>query len=319
MSDLTLSSLSKNYNSDRKALIKTDLFFKHGVRTALVGETGSGKSTLLKLMAGLEQPDDGEVLIGNERVEGAHERLIAGHKDIAYLSQHYQLPKFITVEEYLFDEYSFSEEDLNQIYAACQLKDLRLRITQELSGGEKQRVALAKQLLKKPKWLLLDEPFSNLDYAHKRIIKNALDAIENLLGTSLILVAHEPTDILPWAERIIVLKNGQVIQDDETKTVYYDPINEYVASLLGAYNLINPSLLKTNGTSFKENLIVRPDKIAIKEKVDEGLAGKVIMNKFLGNYAEVVVQVDKELIIVSSKMSYQLGDIVSLKFEDFKK
>ena len=136
-------------------------------KIAIAGETGAGKSTLLKLIAGLAQPDGGRILFEGEKVMGPEDQLVPGHAGIAYLSQHFELQKSLRVEQVLGYSNALSERAADTLYSVCQIDHLLKRRTDQLSGGEKQRVAICRLLISAPRLLLLDEPFSHLDMVHK--------------------------------------------------------------------------------------------------------------------------------------------------------
>ena len=165
-------------------------------KLAIAGETGSGKSTVLKIIAGLEQPDSGEVFFEGIRVEGPYEKLLPGHPGVAYLSQHFELRNNYYVEEILSYANKMSEEEASKIHEVCDIQHLLKRRTNQLSGGEKQRIALARLLVGAPKLLLLDEPFSNLDPSHRRQVKTVLKNIGEQLEITIIMVSHDPQDVL---------------------------------------------------------------------------------------------------------------------------
>ena len=165
-------------------------------KIAIAGETGSGKTTLLKMIGGLAQLDEGNIYYDGKRVLGPLERLIPGHPQIAYLSQHFELRNNYRVEEELESKNLLTQEAANNIYRICRIEHLLKRKTDQLSGGERQRIVLARLLTTSPKLLLLDEPFSNLDAIHKNIIKSVLLDIGTQLNTSCILVSHDAADTL---------------------------------------------------------------------------------------------------------------------------
>ncbi len=287
-------------------------------KIAIAGETGSGKSTLLKIIAGLTQAESGEVRFEDIRVEGPAEKLIPGHPGIAYLSQQYELPNNMWVEEVLnyADELPPGEAAL--LYATCRIDHLLRRRTNQLSGGEKQRIALARLLTRSPKLLLLDEPFSNLDLIHKRILKTVIKDIGDKLGTTCMLASHDPLDTLSWADVIIVIREGQIVQQGAPSIVYRQPLNEYVAGLFGAYNVIPASSvaifeklpgIKQNG----KDLFFRPEDIKIMKKSGRTVAGTVVSISFMGGYYETEIKVDNiHLIARTIQSELVVGDAVEI-------
>src|SRR6187551_1300292 len=225
MSLLNIVNISKKIDSNF-VLRKINFEQQSLQKVAIVGETGSGKSTLLKIIAGLAQADSGDVMFEGKRVEGANERLVPGHPGIAYLSQHFELPKSLRVEQVLTYANLLTDKEAAKLYKVCEINRLLHRRTDELSGGERQRIALAKLLITSPKLLLLDEPFTNLDMVHKNILKGVIQDICDSLGITCILVSHDPEDILEWADQIIVMKSGKILQDGSPKEIYDQPQTE---------------------------------------------------------------------------------------------
>lgn len=288
-------------------------------RLGIVGETGSGKTTLLRILAGLLQPDTGKTYIGKKKVLGPNSRLVPGNESISYLSQYFELPKFIRVKEYLEIPYGTSLKESNYIFQACRIFHLLDRDTKELSGGEKQRIALAKALLKKPKVLLLDEPFSNLDFNHKRIIKKVINEVDKALGVIVIIVAHDPMDILPWASRIMVLRKGEVIQEDTPSQLYERPLDEYVAGLFGSYNLISVhtwNITYNVFTIIDHQAIVRPYHVEIANN-SNSRQGRIIDIQYYGHYTELLVQIQNEALFIHTHPNYyNIGDDISLSINE---
>lgn len=318
MALLELKNVTKQYPKSSKGLLKTNLLIKKGAKTAIIGETGSGKSTLLRLMAGLEQTDTGSILFKGKKVRGPEDQLVPGHAEIAYLSQHFELPRFITIEQYLYDPYEITLEDAHKTYTACRITHLLDADTGQLSGGERQRVALAKAIIKSPEILLLDEPFSNLDLSHKRIIKEVIFDLEKELDSTIVLVSHDPLDVLAWADEIVVLKAGKIIQKATPLEVYNHPIDEHTAGLFGSFNLINPtdwglSINHTNNR--KGKVIIRPERFQLSKSV-KGVKGKVIRTMYFGSYDEVFVETNKDSIVVKAEAGlFQSGDQVAVSLK----
>lgn len=300
MNLLRVSKVSKR-NGERFLLNDINFTQKPGQKIAIAGETGSGKSTLLKAIAGLVQPDAGEVLFEQQRVLGPDERLIPGHKLIAYLSQQFELPRFYTVENILNYENRLSIEEASAIYEVCQITHLLDRDTEQLSGGERQRIGLARALIKSPKMLLLDEPFSNMDMIHKVVLKEVIQDVHERLNVTCILVSHDPLDTLSWADTLLVMKDGRIIQEGSPQQIYKQPISEYVGALLGGYNLIHPSALFASlpGIALKgKSLFIRPESFKVVE--NGAMKGVVRDVRFFGSYCDIDVQLDQVIITVRS-------------------
>lgn len=300
-----------------KAILKPISFVQDQLqRIGIAGETGSGKSTLLKIIAGLLQPDGGEVKFKGNIVLGPLDILIPGHPKIAYLSQHFELRNNYRLEELLAMANKLSPEDASIIYAICQIDHLMKRKNDEISGGEKQRVALAQLLTTAPQLLLLDEPFSNLDRVHKQIIQSVIDDICTQLHITCILVSHDATDLLSWADHLLIMKDGKLIQEGTPKQLYFHPNNEYVAALLGEYNLIDTTKHPAFAQLFGEGAVgkkamVRPEQFTITKDGNVGLLGIVKRVLFYGSYYMIEVLIDGLIIkIRTAAFQFYTGDKV---------
>lgn len=264
-------------------------------RLAIAGETGSGKTSLLKLIGGLLQPTAGAIYFRNKRVPGAAEQLIPGHPEIAYLSQHFELHNNYRVYDIL-DYANRLEGGLPQhILRLCRVDHLLQRKTDQLSGGERQRIALARQLLRGPRLLLLDEPFSNLDGFHRDQLWEVLEEMQQQLDCTCILVSHDPTDSLAWADDIIVLQEGRLVQRGSPTEIYHYPVNRYVARLFGKYNLFSTPLGRR---------LVRPEHLEpLTGAHKAGLEAILQQAHFLGAGYEWVLQHGEEKIFLRTGMA----------------
>jgi ABC-type sugar transport system ATPase subunit len=272
---------------------------------AIAGETGSGKSTLLQIIAGLVQPTEGQVLFADNRVKGPAEVLVPGHPQIAYLSQQFELAQFLRVEQVLRYASKLPEAEAQTLYELCQIDHLLQRKTNQLSGGERQRIALTRLLLSRPTLLLLDEPFSNLDTAHKKTLKSVIHDIGEELEITCMLVSHDPQDTLSWADEILVLQNGQLRQKGSPEQVYRQPLNEYVAALFGSYNLMGAqgaqAIAQLPGMApGKKNMLIRPEDFRITTTGQPALPGTVQQVTFFGSYYEIKVLLAGETVTVKT-------------------
>ncbi|MBS1556912.1 MAG: ABC transporter ATP-binding protein [Bacteroidetes bacterium] len=279
------------------------LALESGQRLALVGETGSGKSTVMKIIAGLEDADAGTVALDGEPVKGPSGVLVAGHPRIAYLPQYFELQKFLRVEQVLDYSNHLSATQANNLFRYCKINHLLARRTDELSGGERQRIALCRLLISNPRLLLLDEPFSNLDRIMKQTLKDVLSEIEQRLKITIMLVSHDPQDTLAWADWMLVLKNGKVIQQGVPAELYRNPKNEYVAALLGDY-----------AVSGKNEHITRPEDWKIEKNKNGN--GRVEAIALMGSYHLVRVKKGRDTIAVySQNPKLKMGDTVKLELK----
>ena len=275
---------------------------------AIAGETGSGKTTLLKMIGGYAQPDTGRIVFEDKRVKGPDEKLLPGHPGIAYLSQHFELRNNYYVHEILSYNNELTESEAQALYSVCRIEHLLKRRTDQLSGGERQRIALAKLLTASPRLLLLDEPFSNLDTIHKNIIRSVLADLKNRLNVSCVMVSHDAPDVLGWADTMMVMKDGIIIQQGKPETIYYNPVNEYCAALLGEYNLIETD----DNSNGNKKIFCRPEEVLIN--ADKSLwKGKVKDSQFRGSYYAIEVETEKQTIkVFSADKKLKPGDLVSL-------
>lgn len=309
MALLTVSGVTKQ---EKGINVVDDISFSQQPLEKMVvaGETGSGKSTLLKMIGGLVQMDKGVIRFKNKKIIGPYDQLIPGHPGIAYLSQHFELRNNYWVHEILEYANKLSEETANELFKVCRIQHLLNRRTTELSGGEKQRIALARLLVGTPQLLLLDEPFSNLDAVHKNIIKSVIDDIGNRLKISCIMVSHDAPDILSWADTILVIRNGQILQQGTPEQIYKQPVNEYCAGLFGSYNLINPGTFpgavrsSGGGSITGKRLLVRPEQLAISNGEKLELTGIVQQVLFWGSHYTVKVLVNNQVLSVKSSSNH---------------
>jgi len=281
-------------------------------KIAISGESGAGKTTLLKMIGGRLQPDSGIILFNGEKVIGPNERLLPGYPEIGYLSQGHDLLHNYKVEDIAWFQNKLSDGESGALFEICRIENLMKRRTDHLSGGEKQRIALCMLLTKWPKMLILDEPFSNLDPIHTSILKTVLEDITERLRITCLLTSHDPTDTLSWADEIIVMKEGKIIQKDIPEIIYQQPVNEYVAGMFGRYNLLTPEQAAFFGIEANEkNVIVRPEDFIINASSENGVKGIVQKISFWGSFYEAEVLVNGfKLIMRMANGGWKVGEEV---------
>jgi ABC-type sulfate/molybdate transport systems ATPase subunit len=311
---LQVVQLSKVINGN---VVLHDISFAYETfrRVAIAGETGSGKTTVLKAIAGLLQPDTGAVFFEGERVLGPNEKLLPGHPRIAYLSQHFELRNNYRVADFLEMASKVGGKEAARIYKLCQIDHLLHRRTDQLSGGERQRTALARLLTTSPRLLVLDEPYSNLDGLHKQVLKQVINDIVKEGTTSCLMVSHDPSDVLPWAEEVLVLKEGRIVQKAAPEKIYRQPESEYTGGLFGDYNVLSAEqaskIFEWHSNAGKK-VFIRPENIRLENEKWDRSRGQVMAVYFFGSYYEVEVLFGDVLLLVkTAQASFQTGQEVS--------
>jgi len=282
---LQVNSLSFAYD---KIPVLTDINFKvaKGEHISIVGESGCGKSTLLKIIYGLLQPNQGDIFWGEKQVLGPDYNLVPGESYMKYLSQDFDLMPFTTVAENVsqFLSVFYPEELKARTAELLEMIDMvpfaKVKV-KNLSGGQQQRVALARVLAQKPELLLLDEPFGHIDNFRKNQLRRNLFGYLKKEKISCITATHDYQDILPYANRIIVLKDQEIMVDANTKDLYNNPKNIYTATLFGEANHIPINIIKSYG-DVERKIIVYAHEFRISNK--SGIATTVEKCYFMGSH-----------------------------------
>lgn len=259
---ITVSNLTKQHQANQASGI-TELNFsiKEGTIVAIIGESGSGKSTLLKCIYGLLKPDDGEVLFNGKRVLGPDEQLIPGHPEMKMVTQDFSLNIYAKVYDNIASmlsntDITAKQEKTVRVMEQLHIDHLRDKKITQLSGGEQQRVAIAKALVSDTKVLLLDEPFSQVDSLLKNQLRADIKRLAKEIGLTVILVSHDPTDGLFLADQLLVLQQGKLLQNDRPSEVYRHPSTIYTARMLGNAVIINQQEAETLGIKTTAKQIV---------------------------------------------------------------
>jgi ABC-type Fe3+/spermidine/putrescine transport system ATPase subunit len=228
----------------KKTVLQTiDFFIQGGEQLAIIGESGCGKSTLLQLIYGLYDCDQGALFWKTTPILGPKYHLIPGMPFMKYLAQDFDLMPFITVGENVGKYLSnfFPEEKQQRINELLELvdmidyKDVKAKF---LSGGQMQRVALARVLAQEPEVLLLDEPFSHIDNFRKNALRRKIVAYLKAKNITTLIATHDSNDVLSFSDQVLVLKEGKIIEKTTPKKLFDNPGNKYVASLFGDVNEI---------------------------------------------------------------------------------
>jgi sulfate transport system ATP-binding protein len=242
---ILLSNISKNFG-DFAALDHIDLEIPEGELVALLGPSGCGKTTLLRIIAGLEQPDSGRVLLSGEDKTEHH----ASHRGIGFVFQHYALFRHMTV----FDNIAFGlrvkprkerpgeamiRRKVHELLQLVQLDWLHDRYPDQLSGGQRQRIALARALAVEPSVLLLDEPFGALDASVRKDLRQWLRNLHHELNVTSIFVTHDQEEAMEVASQVVVLNHGRIEQQGSPSEIYDHPANAFVSKFVGQTNVFH--------------------------------------------------------------------------------
>ncbi|MBT4267128.1 MAG: ABC transporter ATP-binding protein [Deltaproteobacteria bacterium] len=271
MSEVKLKNISKNFDQIQ-AVSNLSFTVKHGEFVVLLGPTGAGKTTTLRLIAGLEWADEGRIQIGDMDVTKSQ----PAERDVAFVFQQYSLyPNYSVYENLAFPLRSplrkSSKQEIDkkvrEVAGILHIEDKLQNRSTHLSGGEMQRVAIGRALVRDPNIFLMDEPLSSLDAKLREELRLELKNIQVNLGATLLYVTHDHVEATTMADRIGVLKEGELIQFDTPSNIYNSPNSIYVANKLGSpkINIIPAHLLAVDVPETVKFIGMRPEHVKIDE------------------------------------------------------
>lgn len=220
--------------------------FKSSQIYGIVGQSGAGKTSLLKIISAFQDVTEGDVLFNEEKLIGPNQKLVPGYDDIQLVNQDFALEPYHTVEQNIREKVLSRNKEvqvelINEYLDLVELNNIRQRKAIILSGGEKQRLAIAMALANEPRVLLLDEPFVHLDQRLKYKILNYLKELNRIQGTTIIIVSHDGVDLMGFVNQIIYIKEGRVKRNELVSTFYYQPKDISEAELMGQINVVEVS------------------------------------------------------------------------------
>jgi len=237
MAEIRFENVWKRYPDGFEAVKDMNLEIRDGEFMILVGPSGCGKSTALRMVAGLEDISDGELIIGGERVN----ELAPRDRDIAMVFQNYALYPHMTVRENMGFALKLAKvpkaEIAKKVDEAAAILELQPHLDRKpanLSGGQRQRVAMGRAIVRDPKAFLMDEPLSNLDAKLRVQMRTQVARIQNQLGTTMLYVTHDQTEAMTLGDRVAVMRAGIIQQVDTPEALYEDPVNLFVAGFIGS-------------------------------------------------------------------------------------
>lgn len=303
---LSVNNISFSY-LDNKTLNDISFSLEKGKILSIIGESGCGKSTLLKLIYGLYDLDGGSVFWNENEILGPKFNLIPGMEYMKYLAQDFDLMPFITVAEnvgkYLSNIYKDKKNqriaELLEIVEMTEYANVKAKF---LSGGQMQRVALARVLALEPEVLLLDEPFSHIDNFRKNSLRRKLFGYLKEKQITTILATHDNIDVLSFADEVVIMKEGQIIELGKPNDIYNKPKNFYIASLFGDVNEIQID---------RKKKLLFPHQLEVVENSE--LSVVVKNNYYKGNYYLVESEFDNQTVFFESQKEISKGSVVFLK------
>jgi multiple sugar transport system ATP-binding protein len=310
MADVSLEHVTKHFGGAAAAVNDLTLDIRDRELMVLLGPSGCGKTTGLRMVAGLERPDSGEIRIGGRRVNEVEPK----DRDVALVFQSYALYPHMTVHDNMLYPLKVRrmsraerEQRVRQAAELLRITSLLERKPRQLSGGEQQRVALGRAIVREPRVFLMDEPLSNLDAKLRVHTRAELKALQQQLGTTTVFVTHDQAEAMTLADRIAVMNAGSLQQVGTPDDVYDRPANLFVAQFMGSPPMNTLPVERANGELVTEGgwrfptphglspegsltLGIRPEDITLSLTPDNGaFPAAVFVSEPLGN--EVIVNV----------------------------
>lgn len=323
---VSFQNVTKKFG-DFTALPNLSLTVEPGTLVTLLGPSGCGKTTTLRLLAGLEHPTSGRVLIGGKDVTN----LPANERDVSMVFQSYALfPHMTSLDNVAYGLQSSglkkaeAREKAEEGLALVGLAGMGHRLPAELSGGQQQRVAVARALVLEPQVLLLDEPLSNLDARLRRRVRTEIRELQQRLGFTAVYVTHDQDEALAVSDTIIVMKEGDIAQKGSPRELYEAPASAFIADFMGEANVLPcevssvehgvatvhigslvhkcPSKQAIQG---KAQLAVRPNAVQLEPAATGALMGVISHSAYLGDHIEYEVETEHGKLFVVDMEAYE--------------
>jgi len=259
---------------------------EEGEFVTLLGPSGCGKSTLLRCLAGLTSVDSGKIVIQGQDIVP----LPPQQRGIGMVFQSYALFPNMTVEANVAFGLKMQKipalelhRRVGEVLELVEMNDYAKRYPHQLSGGQCQRVALARSLVTQPRLLLLDEPLSALDARIRKHLREQIRRIQREMNLTAIFVTHDQEEALTMSDRIVLMNKGQIVQNADAETLYTEPVDAFAAGFIGSYNLLSSEqAMALTGMTYTGRVAIRPESVTICE-LTEGIPAKILSHSLLGN------------------------------------
>ncbi len=324
MADVTITGISKSFGSNQ-AVRDISLTVADGEFVVLLGPTGAGKTTTLRLIAGLEKPDAGDIRISGQSVVG----VAPAARDVAFVFQQYSLYPHLTVYENLAFPLKSPARRMDAAAIRSRVEDVARMVriahkldnkSTKLSGGEMQRVAIGRALVRQPSIFLMDEPLSSLDAKLRADLRLELKRIQNDIGATMLYVTHDQIEAMTMANRIGILSQGVLVQIGTPREIYEKPANLYVANRLGQphINVMPAGLLPCSAVPPATQTIgARTEHLEIAKAKGAKANARIDWIEHLGDHKYLHLLVDGNKIVSLADPSSPLaaGDSVALSLK----
>ena len=346
---IRLEAVSKRFAHRVKgeiyAVKEVSLVVRPGEFVTLLGPSGCGKTTTLRMIAGFEQPDAGRILIGGEDITGVP----ANRRNIGFVFQNYALFPHLSIFENVAYGLRVRAEPaqeigrrVGEVLGMVGLAGYEKQFPAQLSGGEQQRIALARAIVIQPRVLLFDEPLSNLDARLRVQMRQEIRDLQRRLAISTVYVTHDQEEAMAVSDRIAVMDKGTIVQEGSAEDLYHRPASEFVARFIGRVNLVagrvvalegGTALIEALGARLRARvppdgarpgdaarLVLRPEAIELSARA-AGIPASVLARSFLGDKVEYLVRCGGETLQVTehnagSGAAFAEGQAVALRFPE---
>src|SRR5476651_269760 len=317
MSYLQVTQLNKHYGHTQ-IFNNIDFNAKEGEFVTLLGPSGCGKSTLLRCMAGLTSVDSGQIILQGQDIVP----LSPQQRGIGMVFQSYALFPNMTVEGNVafglkMQKASASEvhRRVGDVLALVEMNEYSKRYPHQLSGGQCQRVALARSFVTEPRLLLLDEPLSALDARIRKHLREQIRRIQREMNLTAIFVTHDQEEALTMSDRIVLMNKGKIVQNADAETLYTQPVDAFAAGFIGSYNLLSAEDAQAlTGQQYSGQVAIRPESIVICPP-EQGISARILHHSLLGNvvrYRVLANNVELSVDVLNRSVASLLADGIEI-------
>jgi len=304
---LKVNNISFSYNNKKSILNDFNFSLQQGEHLCVMGESGCGKSTLLKAIYGLVDLNKGAIFWNEDQIIGPKKQLVPGFGNFKYVAQDFDLMPYISVSENIkkFLSRFYPEESelrTQELLEVIQMQAFENTKVKNLSGGQKQRVAIARALAKEPQLLLLDEPFGQIDNFKKNSLRRNLFGYLKEKNIACIVATHDKNDALSFADKLLIIKDNKILENNSPKKIYNNPKEKYIAALFDDVN----EIIINNKT-----VLVYPHQIQVVGK--SKLKATVLNSYFKGSYWLIEVEFEEQSIFFSHASEINKNQIVNFQ------